>query len=128
MKGIIDFYKSVFGGEFTKIVRFKDLASDEFLIPEAEAEKLMMIELPIGASNVLVGNDVPAVLGTVNENENRSKILIRVASREEADRLFTGLSVGGQVEGAMGDSPWGSYAGMFRDQFGIEWLIEYVAA
>jgi PhnB protein len=122
------FYKSVFGGEFTKIVRFKDLASDEFPIPEAEAEKLMMIELPIGTNNVLVGNDVPAVLGTVNENENRSKILIRVASKDEADRLFTGLSVGGQVEGAMGDSPWGSYAGMFRDQYGIEWLIEYATA
>jgi PhnB protein len=122
------FYKSVFGGEFTKIVRFKDLASDEFPIPPAEAEKLMMIELPIGTNNVLVGNDVPAVLGTVNENENRSKILIRVASKDEADRLFTGLSAGGQVEGEMGDSPWGSYAGMFRDQYGIEWLIEYVAA
>jgi PhnB protein len=122
------FYKSVFGGEFTKIMRFKDLASDGFSIPEAEAEKLMMIELPIGPNNVLVGNDVPAVLGTVNENENRSKILIRVTSKDEADRLFTGLSVGGQVEGEMGDSPWGSYAGMFRDQFGIEWLIEYVGA
>jgi PhnB protein len=119
------FYQSVFGGEFTKMVRFKDLSSDEFPILEAEAEKLMMIELSIGINTVLVGNDVPAVLGTVNENENRSKILIRVASKVEADRLFSELSVGGQVEGEMGNSPWGTYAGMFRDQYGIEWLIEY---
>ncbi len=119
------FYQSVFGGEFSKIVRFKDLASEEFPIPEAEAEKLMMIALPLGQNNVLIGNDVPAVLGTVNERENRSKILIQADSREEADRLFTQLSVDGEVEGDMGDSPWGTYAGMFRDQFGIEWLIEY---
>ncbi len=119
------FYQSVFGGEFTKMVRFKDLSSDEFPILEEEAEKLMMIELSIGINTILVGNDVPAVLGTVNENENRSKILIRVASKVEADRLFSELSVGGQVEGEMGNSPWGTYAGMFRDQYGIEWLIEY---
>jgi PhnB protein len=119
------FYQSVFGGEFTKMVRFKDLSSDEFPILEAEAEKLMMIELSIDINTILVGNDVPAVLGTVNENENRSKILIRVASKVEADRLFSELSVGGQVEGEMGNSPWGTYAGMFRDQYGIEWLIEY---
>lgn len=107
------------------MVRFKDLSSDEFPILEAEAEKLMMIELSIDINTILVGNDVPAVLGTVNENENRSKILIRVASKVEADRLFSELSVGGQVEGEMGNSPWGTYAGMFRDQYGIEWLIEY---
>jgi PhnB protein len=118
------FYQSVFGGEFSKIVRFKDLASDEFPIPPAEAEKIMMIALPIGQNNILIGNDIPSVLGTVNERENRSKILIQADSREEADRLFASLSIGGEVEGPMGDSPWGTYAGMFRDRYGIEWLIE----
>ena len=44
---------------------------------------------------------------------------------EEADRLFYGLSAGGEVEGSIGDSPWGSYAGMFRDKYGIEWIIEF---
>ncbi len=119
------FYKSVFGGEFTKVVRFKDIASAEFPIPEKEENKIMYIALPIGTGAMLIANDVPEVLGKVNEHENRSKILVRTESKEEAERLFTGLSAGGEVEGPMGDSPWGSYAGMFRDKYGIEWIIEF---
>lgn len=120
------FYQSVFGGEFSKIVRFKDLASAEFKVPENEENKIMYIALPISKGNVLIANDVPEFMGKVNENENRSKILINTESKEEADRLFNALSVGGTVEGAMGDSPWGSYVGMFRDKYGIEWIIEFV--
>ena len=119
------FYKSVFGGEFSKVIRFKDLASAEFPVPEKEENKIMYIALPIGQSNMLIGNDVPEILGRVNENENRSKISITTESKEEADKLFTGLSAGGTIEGPMGDGPWGSYAGMFRDKYGIEWIIEF---
>ena len=119
------FYKSVFGGEFSKVVRFKDIASDEFPVAEKEENKLMYISLPIGTGNMLIANDVPEVLGRVNENENRSKILVNTESKEEAERLFHGLSSGGAVEGPIGDSPWGTYAGMFRDKYGIEWIIEF---
>ena len=119
------FYKSVFGGEFSKVIRFKDLASAEFQVPEKEENKIMYIALPIGTSTMLIANDVPEVMGRVNEHENRSKILVNTESKEEADRLFQGLSSGGEVEGPMGDSPWGSYAGMFRDKYGIEWIIEF---
>ena len=118
------FYKSVFGGEFTQVIRFKDLASDEFPIPEIEANKIMRIVLPIG-NTILIANDVPEVLGRVNENENRSKIAVRAESREEAESLFNGLSADGTVEMPMGDSPWGSTFGMFRDKFGIEWTVEF---
>lgn len=117
------FYKSVFGGEFGTIVRFKDLASADFPVPENEAEKIMRITLPIGGS-VLIANDVPEVLGRVNENENRSKISVSVESREEADAIFSGLSEGGTVEMPMDESPWGTYFGMFRDKYGIEWTVE----
>ena len=123
----LTFYKSVFGGEFKKIVRFKDLASAEFPVPENEAEKIMYISLPIGNGSVLIANDVPGFMGPVNEQENRSKILINTGSKEEAEKLFNGLSIGGEIEGPMGDSPWGSYTGMFRDKYGIEWLIEFTA-
>ena len=119
------FYKSVFGGEFTKVVRFKDIATEEFPVDEKEENKIMYISLPIGKENMLIANDVPEIMGRVNEQENRSKISINAESKEEADRLFTGLSVGGIVEGPMGDSPWDSYAGMFRDRYGIEWIIEF---
>jgi len=120
-----NFYRSVFGGEFSKIVRFKELASDEFQIAAEEENKLMYIALPIGKNNVLIANDVPGVLGPVSENENRSKIYVATDSREEADKIFNGLSAGGDVEGPIGDSPWGTYAGMFRDKYGIEWIVEF---
>ena len=119
------FYKSVFGGEFAKVVRFKDIASTEFPVPEKEENKIMHIALPIGTGTMLIAHDVPEILGRVNECENRSKILVSTESKEEADRLFHGLSAGGEVEGPMGDGPYGSYMGMFRDKYGIEWIIEF---
>ncbi len=119
------FYKSVFGGEFTKIIRFKDLASVEFPVPEKEEHKIMHIALPIGNGSVLMANDVPEFMGKVDERENRSKIVVSTESKEEAERVFNGLSAGGEIEGPMSDSPWGTYAGMFRDKYGIEWIIEF---
>lgn len=118
------FYKSVFGGEFAKIMRFKDLASAGFEVSEKEANKIMHIALPIGKT-VLMANDVPESMGRTNENENRSKIVISAASKEEANKLFNGLSAGGQIEMPIGDSPWGSYFGMFRDKYGIEWMVDF---
>lgn len=119
------FYRSVFGGEFAKVIRFKDLASAEFPVGEAEENKLMHIALPIGKQNVLIANDVPEFMGRVNESENRSKIAVAAESREEADKIFNELSAGGDVEGPIDDSPWGTYAGMFRDKYGIEWIVEF---
>ena len=119
-----NFYKSVFGGEFTQIMRFKDLPGSEFPIAEKEGNKIMHIALSIG-KNLLMGNDVPEHMGRTNENENRSKICITAESKEEADKLFNGLSQGGQIEMPVTDSPWGSYFGMFRDKYGIEWMVNY---
>ena len=119
------FYKSVFGGEFATVSRFKDLSIPGHTVSEKEANKIMHIALPIGKSSVLMGSDTPEALGRHNENENRSKIAISAESKEEADKLFHGLSEGGQVEMPIGDSPWGSYFGMFRDKYGIEWMIDF---
>ena len=119
------FYKSVFGGEFANITRFKDISSPEFPVAENEANKIMNIALPIYKSHVLMGNDVPESMGRTNENENRSKIIISAESREEADKLFNGLSEGGKIEIPIADNPGGSYFGMFRDKFGIEWMVEF---
>src|SRR6185437_4199783 len=85
------FYRSVFGGEFSKITRFKDLASPGLHVSEKDADKIMHIALPIG-KNILIANDVPEAMGRVNENENRSKIAITAESKEEAEKLFNGLS------------------------------------
>lgn len=119
------FYKSVFGGEFAVVSRFKDFSSPENPISEKEANRIMHIALTIGNHNVLMASDTPEIMGTHNENENRSKISISAESKEEADKLFHGLSAGGKIEMPIQDSPWGSYFGMFRDKFGFEWMVDY---
>lgn len=119
------FYKSVFGGEYTVVSRFKDLSNPEYPVPEKEENKIMHISLPIGNNSVLMASDVPEFMGQVNENENRTKISITAESKEEADALFNGLSAGGKVEMPIADSPWGSYFGMFRDKYGFEWMIDF---
>lgn len=118
------FYQSVFGGEFVKIMRFKEMASAEFPVSEKESNKIMHIALQIG-TNLLMANDVPEIMGRTNENENRSKIVITAESKVEAEQLFNGLSAGGQIEMPLLDSPWGSYFGMFRDKYGIEWMVNF---
>ena len=115
-----EFYKSVFGGEYKELKRF-GLGE---MIGVDEADKISRVALPIGP-NVLIGNDIPAFMGIVDENENRSKISVSCESKVEADRIFDGLSVGASVECPIGHSPWGSYYGMFRDKFGIEWIVAF---
>ena len=85
------FYKSVFGGEFTARTRFKDITSPEMPVGDADANKIMKISLPIGGAHILLGNDVPLFLGKVSEHENRSKIRVSADSKEQAEKIFTGL-------------------------------------
>ncbi|KKR06137.1 MAG: hypothetical protein UT34_C0001G0177 [candidate division WS6 bacterium GW2011_GWF2_39_15] len=105
-----NFYKSVFGGDVKKVLNDKG--------------KMMFITLPIGKDNMLIANNVPEGMGQVSENENRSKIAVSTESKEESDKIFNGLSSGGNVEVPMSDGM-GSYMGMFRDKYGIEWIIEF---
>lgn len=119
------FYQSVFGNAFRRIVRFKDMNFEGAPNLEKEAEKIMHIELPIGKHSLLIGSDTPSELGKHNEMETRSKIAISAESKEEANNLYKGLSKDGQIEMPIEDSPWGTYFGMFRDKFGIEWIIEF---
>jgi PhnB protein len=119
------FYKSVFGGAFAMLSRFNDFPNPEHPISEIEAYKIMHIALPIGKYNVLMGSDTPEFMGKHNENETRSKICISAESKEEADKLFNGLAVGSTIEMPIAYSPWGSYFGMLRDKYGIEWMVDF---
>lgn len=120
-----NFYKSVFGGEFAMVMRYKDLNIPGSIATESEANKIMHIALPIGKGSVLMGSDTPEALGKHNLNETRSKISIGAESKDEADQLFNGLLAGGQVEMPIAVSPWGSYFGMLRDKYGIEWMVSF---
>ncbi len=119
-----NFYQDVIGGEITSIIRFKDIASEEFPVAEADANKIMKVTLAISDTELLIGNDVPEFMGQVSENENRSKICLKADSKEEAEKLFTGLSLGGQVEVPLDVNAEEMFA-MFRDKYGIEWVVEF---
>lgn len=117
-----DFYKSVFGTEYQNIMRFKDVPA-EYQGPESEHNKIMHVSLPVGGS-VLMGSDVPEKMGKVTAGNN-FHIAINTGSKEEADRIFNGLSAGGQVFMPMNNTFWGAYFGMLKDKFDVEWMVSY---
>lgn len=117
-----NFYKSVFGGEFTAVMRFKDTPGCENM-PEVEQNHIMHISLPMGA-NILMGTDVPKSMEQVTFGSNNS-ICIDAESRDEADRFFNGLSDGAKITMPMDDMFWGDYFGSLFDKYGVQWMISY---
>jgi PhnB protein len=120
-----DFYKSVFGGQFTSVVRFKDMRMEGVNIPKADENKIMHIALPIGKDDVLMASDSLESLGQKLVQGNNVFISVHPESKKEADRIFKALSAGGTVEMAIADQPWGDYYGHFRDKFGVMWMVNY---
>ena len=118
-----NFYKSVFGGDFMTVMRFKDVPA-EYEMAEGEGEKVMHIALPIGQGTVLMGSDTPAQMGPLTTGNNYS-ISISTESEAEAAKLFKGLSTGGQVTMPLDKAFWGDYFGMLTDKFGIQWMVSY---
>lgn len=122
-----NFYKSVLGGEFTKLVRYKDLTpTAEYAIPETYLDKIMYIALPLGKNNMLLGSDAMLEMeGRKFTFGDNFHIAISAENKEEATYLFKGLSTDGKIEMPIADSPWGSYFGMLVDQFGVQWTVEF---
>jgi PhnB protein len=119
------FYQSVFGGEFTSLVRYQDMPMEGVHIPPAEARKIMHISLPIGKDETLMASDSLESLGQTLVQGNNVYIFIAPASQAEADRLFNALAAGGDVEMPMAKQIWGDYYGSLKDQFGVCWMINY---
>jgi PhnB protein len=122
-----NFYKSVFGGEFTYIGRFGEMppSEDGNKMSEADANKIMHVSFPISQETMLLGSDTGGEWASHFKQGNNYAISINAESREEADKLFNGLSAGGQVTMPMNDTFWGAYFGMFTDQFGIHWMVNF---
>lgn len=121
---VFNFYKSVFGGEFIALMRWKD-APEADKIPASDHQKIMHVSLPIGNGNVLMATDACESMGHTFEAGNNFQICINAESKGEADRLFNGLSAGGQVTMPLHKAFWGAYFGMFTDGFGIQWMVNY---
>jgi PhnB protein len=121
-----NFYKSVFGGEFPYIGRFKDMpAEGGKAAPAEDAEKIMHVSLPISKETVLMGSDTGGEWAPNFKQGNNFAISVSTESTDEADRLFKGLSSGGQVTMPMDKTFWGSYFGMFTDKFGVNWMVSF---
>jgi len=115
-------YRSAFGGEFSSVVRFKDMPIEGMKIPPEAADKIMHMGLPVG-NEMLMASDALESLGQKVVPGNNSYVSVHVDSKAEADRIFGILSAGGAVEMAMADQPWGDYYGSFKDRYGIQWMV-----
>ena len=121
-----NFYKSVFGGEFPYIGRFKDMPPQEGMtMPEEMGNKIMHVSLPISKETTLMGSDTGGEWAPNFVKGNNFSISINADSKEEADRLFAGLSNGGKVTMPMANTFWGDYFGMWEDKFGVNWMMSY---
>ena len=121
-----NFYKSVFGGDFPMVGKFGDMPPQEGMPPISDEVKnrIMHMSLPISAETVLMGSDT---MPGIHDHQvgNNISLSINTDSREEADRVFTGLSAGGKVSMSLADTFWGAYFGMWTDKFGINWMVNY---
>ncbi len=121
-----NFYKSVFGGEFSSFVRFSDMsAAGGGNIPVEDQSKIMHVALPVGKGNTMMATDMLASTGQSIKNGNRITLALEADSKEEADRLFNALGAGGKVEVPIADAPWGAYWGMLFDKYEIQWMVNY---
>lgn len=115
-----NFYRTVFGGEYEALIRFKEMEPDG---PAEYSNLIMHIALPIG-KEMLMGSDRPGFMGSSLFGNNFS-ITVSVDSKEDADRIFKGLSAGGKEDMPIGTAPWGAYFGMLTDKFKIQWMISF---
>jgi PhnB protein len=122
-----DFYRTVFGGEFSSAVRFKEFPMEGVSIPEEEQDKMMHIALPIGDDSILMASDTLPSLGQELVRGNNVYISVHPENKEEADRIFNALSVGGDIEMPIADQAWGDYFGSFKDRFGVMWMVNHGA-
>ncbi|WP_294250434.1 VOC family protein [uncultured Chryseobacterium sp.] len=121
-----DFYKSVFGGEYPYIGTFGEMPPAEGQeMKEEDKNKIMHVTLPISAETLLMGSDAGYEQAPHLIMGNNFSVSINAESRQEAEHLFTGLSAGGQITMPLSDTFWGAYFGMFTDQFGINWMVNY---
>lgn len=121
-----NFYKSVFGGEFPYIGRYSDMPAEEGKkMDSKDANKIMHVSLPISKETMLMGSDTGGEWASNYSQGNNFSVSISTDSKDEADRLFNGLSAGGNATMPMNKTFWGDYFGMFTDKFGINWMVSF---
>jgi PhnB protein len=122
-----NFYRSVFGGEFVMLSRFKEMPPTEGNppVPDFMAERIMHVSLPLSKDAILMGSDAMEIPGRSFVRGNNLSVYVSAKSKEDADRFYAGLSAGGRGDMPMNTTFWGSYFGMLEDKFGIQWMISF---
>jgi PhnB protein len=121
-----NFYKSVFGGEFPYVGRYKDMpASEGDHAKGVDGNKIMHMALPISKDNVIMGSDVGGEWARDMVVGNNIQLSVNTATEEEAKKIFNGLSAGGRVNMPMEKTFWGALFGLLTDKFGINWMVNY---
>jgi PhnB protein len=119
-----NFYKSVFGGEFPYIGKFKDMPPNpNFPVADSEKEKIMHVSLPISKETIIMGSDSSEAFGKATVMGNNISLSINCESVEETTRIYNELSAGGTVKMPLEKTFWGAYFGQFIDKFGIHWMV-----
>jgi len=119
-----ELYRSVFGGDFSSVFRFRDMPMEGVDIPEGDQGKMMHIALPVG-DDILMASDTLQSLGQELVQGNNAYVSVHPESREEADRIFGALSEGAEIEMPIGDQAWGDYYGALKDKFGVRWMVNH---
>lgn len=119
-----NFYKSVFGGDFSMVQRFRD-TPETGKMSESEKDKLMHVSLPVGSRNTLMGTDALESQGWKLNFGNNFHLSVETETKEEADKIFKSLSEGGKITMPQDNTFWGSYFGMLTDKYGIQWMVSY---
>ena len=119
-----NFYKSVLGGEFLVVSRFGDMSEGDKL-SESDKTKIMHISLSIGGGTMLMATDAMESMGQKVTFGNNFYICLSTESEAESDKIFNGLSAGGEIEMKLEKTFWGSYFGSFTDKFGVKWMVDY---
>jgi PhnB protein len=122
-----NFYRSIFGGAFSTLLRFKD-TPEAGRVPEKDKERIMHVALPIGKGNTLMATDAVESMGHTLKAGNNFHLSVEAESKEEADKLFAGLAAGGKVTVPLATTFWGSYFGMITDKFGVQWMVAHTPA
>jgi len=120
-----DFYRSVFGGDFIGVVRFRDFPDNPMGVPEDELDRIANIALPLGSSNVLMGTDIVSSMPLTLNTGNNFDIALEAESAEAAERLYERLSEEGRVLLPLAPTEWAEKYGICADRFDVQWMLMY---
>ncbi len=114
----IEFYRKALGAEVTMLLRFKD-SPEPAMNPPGSEEKVMHANLRIGSTEVLMSD---GRCGGATAFQGFA-LTLNAADEAEANRFFTALGEGGNVQMPLTKTFFSPCFGMVMDRFGVMWMV-----